>query len=85
MCLLMKKHQPLDFKKAEVVLEGKDLLGLSYQPLFGDRGKNAHKIWSADFVTTESGTGIVHIAPAYGEDDFNLAIRHDIPGRSCFR
>jgi isoleucyl-tRNA synthetase len=42
-------------------IKGEELVGKSYEPLFGDRGKNAQKIWSADFVTTDSGTGIVHI------------------------
>ena len=41
--------------------------------------KNAYKIWAADYVSTESGTGIVHIAPAYGEEDFNLAKENEIP------
>jgi isoleucyl-tRNA synthetase len=68
----------LDYKVVRK-LSGKDLVGKSYEPLFGDRGEGAHKIWSADFVTTEDGTGIVHIAPAYGEDDFNMAMQHKIP------
>ncbi|MCL2451905.1 isoleucine--tRNA ligase [Candidatus Saccharibacteria bacterium] len=41
--------------------------------------KNIYKIWPADFVSAENGTGIVHAAPAYGEDDFALAKEHDIP------
>jgi isoleucyl-tRNA synthetase len=73
-----EKHNLLDYKVVRKI-KGKDLVGKSYEPLFGDRGENAHKIWSADFVTTEDGTGIVHIAPAYGEDDFNMAMQHKIP------
>jgi isoleucyl-tRNA synthetase len=42
---------------------GKELVGKEYEPLFEDRGKNAHKIWAADYVTTEEGTGVVHLAP----------------------
>jgi isoleucyl-tRNA synthetase len=72
------KHNKLDYKIIREI-SGADLIGKSYEPLFGDRGDGAHKIWSADFVTTESGTGIVHIAPAYGEDDFNLARKNNIP------
>lgn len=72
------KHNVLDYKVIRT-LKGKELVGKEYEPLFGDRGEGAHKIWSADFVTTESGTGIVHIAPAYGEDDFNLAMEKTIP------
>jgi isoleucyl-tRNA synthetase len=72
------KHQPLDY---EIIreLEGGDLVGLEYEPLFVDRGENAHKVWSADYVTTESGTGIVHLAPAYGEEDFIFAKENHIP------
>ncbi|RYF28502.1 MAG: isoleucine--tRNA ligase [Chloroflexi bacterium] len=74
-----EKHAVLNYK---VVREfnGSELIGLSYLPLIGDnRGENAHKIWAADYVTTESGTGIVHIAPAYGEEDFDLARANKIP------
>ncbi len=73
-----EKHNILNNKVIHTI-KGKDLAGKSYEPLFGDRGVGAHKIWAADFVTTESGTGIVHIAPAYGEDDFNLATVNKIP------
>ncbi|HUD07651.1 MAG TPA: isoleucine--tRNA ligase [Candidatus Saccharimonadales bacterium] len=58
---------------------GKELLGLSYEPLFENRGKNAHKIYNADYVSLEEGTGIVHIAPAYGEEDYELAKKRNIP------
>ena len=42
-------------------------------------GRGEYRIYAADFVQLESGTGIVHIAPAYGEDDFELAQRNNIP------
>lgn len=73
-----EKHQPLTY---EIIRElvGGDLVGLEYEPLFEDRGENAHKVWSADYVTTESGTGIVHLAPAYGEEDFIFAKENHIP------
>ena len=73
-----EKHAKLDYKIIRTI-SGSDLVGKSYEPLFGDRGDGAHKIWAADFVTLEAGTGIVHIAPAYGEDDFNLAKKNKIP------
>lgn len=77
--LTNEKHQPLEFVVLRE-LKGSDLVGKSYQPLFeGHDEKNAHKIWAADYVTTESGTGIVHIAPAYGEEDFALARAEKIP------
>ncbi|MGB4759266.1 MAG: isoleucine--tRNA ligase [Candidatus Saccharimonadales bacterium] len=59
--------------------KGSDLVGKSYEPLFVNRGENAHKIWSAEYVTTESGTGVVHLAPAYGEEDFVLAQQNRVP------
>jgi isoleucyl-tRNA synthetase len=58
---------------------GKELVGKSYEPLFENRGQNAHRIWAADYVTLEEGTGIVHLAPAYGEEDYELAKQHDFP------
>lgn len=74
-----EKHQPLDYM---ILCEckGSEFVGMSYEPLFGvDRGENAHKIWHADYVETEAGTGIVHLAPAYGEEDFVLAKENRIP------
>lgn len=73
-----EKHQPLDYKVIKT-FKGDKLVGKTYEPLFVDRGKNAHKIWHADYVETEAGTGIVHLAPAYGEEDFVLAGQNDIP------
>jgi isoleucyl-tRNA synthetase len=76
--LVDEKHQPLVYNVVQTI-KGSNLIGRSYQPLFNNRGENAHKIWGADYVTTESGTGIVHTAPAYGEDDFGLAKENNIP------
>lgn len=59
--------------------DGKELVGLEYAPLFDNRGENAHKVWAADYVTADSGTGVVHLAPAYGEEDFELAKKEGIP------
>jgi isoleucyl-tRNA synthetase len=74
-----EKHQPLDYDVVREV-KGKDLVGKSYEPLFSvDRGEGAHKIWHADYVSAEDGSGIVHIAPAYGEEDFILAKEKGIP------
>ena len=41
--------------------------------------ENGWKIYGADFVTTEDGTGIVHIAPAFGADDYDLLLKHNLP------
>lgn len=73
-----EKHQPLEYKIVKDI-DGGNLVTKSYEPLFENHGENAHKIWAADYVTTDSGTGIVHIAPAYGEEDFVLAREHAIP------
>lgn len=74
-----EKHQPLDYTVINKKIRGSELVGLSYKPLFVDRGKNAHKVWHADYVETEAGTGIVHLAPTYGEEDFELAKQKDFP------
>ena len=77
-----EKHQPLDYDVLRK-FPGSELVGKNYQPL--DTGSTwpqndkIHTIYAADFVSHESGTGIVHIAPAYGEDDFELAQRNNIP------
>jgi isoleucyl-tRNA synthetase len=67
-------------------LMGKDLVGKSYEPLFKlgnlssyDNKANLYKIWPAEFVSTEDGSGVLHIAPAFGEDDLNLGKKHDLP------
>jgi isoleucyl-tRNA synthetase len=73
-----EKHQPLEYETVRE-LTGVELIGKSYEPLFADRGENAHKVWAADYVTTEAGTGIVHLAPAYGEEDFVLANELGVP------
>ncbi|MFZ2544818.1 MAG: isoleucine--tRNA ligase [Candidatus Saccharimonadales bacterium] len=73
-----EKHNVLEYRVIRE-LKGEELVGESYEPLFDDRGKNAHKIWAAEYVTIDSGTGIVHIAPAYGEEDFDLAKLNKIP------
>lgn len=73
------KHQALDYKIVRT-FKGEELIGKSYEPLFGaDRGENAHKVWHADYVSVDDGSGIVHIAPAYGEEDFEMAKREKIP------
>jgi len=68
-------------------LKGKDLIGLEYEPLFDFYVKdgnlknkdNGWKVYVADFVTTEDGTGVVHIAPAFGEDDMKLGRKENLP------
>lgn len=67
--------------------KGSELVGKKYQPLFSyysqdqslQNHNNGWQVYSADFVTTEDGTGVVHIAPAFGEDDLNLGKANDLP------
>lgn len=73
-----EKHQPLEYSIVKTI-KGSELLGKRFEPLFENRGPAAHKILHADFVTTDDGTGIVHIAPAYGEDDYELCRKNDVP------
>ncbi|MBH5298045.1 isoleucine--tRNA ligase [Corynebacterium ulcerans] len=60
---------------------GTDLVGLKYQPIFDYFADtdNAFQILAAEYVTTEDGTGIVHQAPAFGEDDMNTCKANGIP------
>jgi isoleucyl-tRNA synthetase len=73
-----EKHQPVPFKELRT-LKGKELVGKEYEPLFEHRGENAHKVWHADYVSLEEGTGIVHLAPAYGEEDYLLSKEKGFP------
>jgi len=63
-------------------LKGKDLIGLEYEPLYDikeTQNENSHKIIPADFVTTEDGTGVVHTAVMYGEDDYRVGKEVGLP------
>ena len=73
-----EKHQSLEYSIVKTI-KGSELVGKRFEPLFENRGPAAHKILHADFVTTDDGTGIVHIAPAYGEDDYELCRKNDVP------
>ncbi|KKW47578.1 MAG: Isoleucine-tRNA ligase [Parcubacteria group bacterium GW2011_GWA1_59_11] len=61
---------------------GRNLVGLRYEPLFGVKelhDPKAYRIYDADFVTVTDGTGVVHTAVMYGEDDYKLGIALDLP------
>ncbi|MFH0808607.1 MAG: isoleucine--tRNA ligase [archaeon] len=62
-------------------VKGKELEGLEYEPLFPyfKDNPNSFKILTADFVTATEGTGIVHTAPAFGEDDNAICRKYEIP------
>ncbi len=64
-------------------IKGQDLIGLTYEPICATIGKEAKlkdtwTVLGGDFVSDVDGTGIVHIAPAYGEDDYRLAQEHEV-------
>lgn len=66
------------------VARGASLVGMQYEPLFyvpALRHKKAHRIYTADFVSTKEGTGVVHTAVMYGEDDFRLGNEIGLPKR----
>lgn len=62
-------------------MKGSELLGLSYEPMFPYfkdlKAKGAFKVLSGEFVSTEDGTGVVHIAPGFGQDDFDACRAYD--------
>ena len=71
------------FENAEIVAryKGTDLVGLEYEPLFPwVKLENAWKVIPGDYVTTEEGTGIVHIAPTFGADDKKVGDAAGVPG-----
>ena len=72
----------------EVIKEfkGEELVGSDYEALFEveegllpEEQEKLYQIWPAEFVSTDEGTGLVHIAPAFGEEDMELAKKHDLP------
>ncbi|MDP2599019.1 MAG: class I tRNA ligase family protein [Candidatus Liptonbacteria bacterium] len=83
------KDQVIDIVHDDI--KGKDLIGLEYEPLFnvpplrqGSAGQaagieKAFKIYPADFVTTDEGTGVVHTAVVYGEEDYALGLKEGLP------
>ncbi|MBI3984203.1 isoleucine--tRNA ligase [Candidatus Microgenomates bacterium] len=73
-----------DFKILEE-MKGQTLVGKRYQPLFKidlsqvEVKENLYRLWPVDFVSLEDGTGIVHIAPAFGAEDLTLYTKHQVP------
>lgn len=64
-------------------LSGKQLIGKRYQPLYRVQGYNPrptdHQVIAADFVKADEGTGLVHLSPTFGAEEFNLMGRDDLP------
>lgn len=81
----LEAHKDIVGTKVQSKMKGKELLGKTYKPLFSyydtareNKEGKAFEIISGDFVSTEDGTGVVHIAPAFGEDDYNVARENGI-------
>ncbi|OCA06933.1 isoleucine--tRNA ligase [Wolbachia endosymbiont of Trichogramma pretiosum] len=70
----------IKYENCNIKLKASDLAGLPYRPLFDyfKDTKNAFRVFIADYVTVEDGTGVVHTAPGFGEEDFYLCQSHDI-------
>lgn len=75
-----KEYEVVETKK------GKELVGMSYTPAFDfyqqqnlENSDKGWKVYAASFVTIEDGTGMVHIAPAFGSDDMELGEKYDLP------
>ncbi len=84
--LILAKSR-LDVLKAEYRIlkevAADDLIGKRYEPLFElsnlPKSENLYRVWTASAVAVEEGSGVLHVAPAFGEEDLNLAVKHDIP------
>lgn len=78
-----KQHQ----LKVLAVKPGKDLVGLGYDPLFpyfvSEESRGAFRVVEDDYVSDDEGTGLVHQAPAFGEDDFRILKREGIAAFVC--
>ena len=72
----------IPYKVLDKVWKGSELAGIQYEQLIPwvKVTDKAFKVITADFVTTEDGTGIVHIAPTFGADDARVGKEHDVPG-----
>ncbi len=89
--ILAKERVEDVFKDSQYEIVGEiaadELIGKAYAPLFPyyaaqenlENKENGWKIYGADFVTTEDGTGVVHIAPAFGQDDMNVGKQYSLP------
>ena len=79
--LLGRYKKQLEHAAQVGTIKGKDLVGMSYEPMFPYfkqlKEKGAFKVLSGEFVSTEDGTGVVHIAPGFGQDDFDACRAYD--------
>ena len=79
--LLGRYKKQLEHATQVGTMKGKDLLGMSYEPMFPYfkhlKDQGAFRVLSGEFVSTEDGTGVVHIAPGFGQDDFDACRAYD--------
>ena len=79
--LLEKVLKGAEYEVVRTGIKGVELAGLEYEPLFKNLEQvepESYHVLAAEFVSDTEGTGIVHIAPAYGEDDYALAQGHQV-------
>ncbi|MBI4139273.1 isoleucine--tRNA ligase [Candidatus Uhrbacteria bacterium] len=76
----LKSNAEVPFETLER-LHGSDLVGMEYEPLYSfvPLEKPAHRVVAMDYVSASEGTGLVHTAPAFGEEDFAASKAHDLP------
>lgn len=77
-----KGSKVMPYRLGEKKWKGSELVGMKYDQLFPwvNPGEGAFRVIAGDFVTTEDGTGIVHIAPTFGADDNKVALQNAVPG-----
>ncbi|MEN3187978.1 MAG: class I tRNA ligase family protein, partial [Atribacterota bacterium] len=81
--ILAKARVPVLFDEDDYTVvrtyRGEELLGMEYEPLMPFLlAENGYRVFSGEFVTVEEGTGVVHIAPAFGEDDMQMAQKYGL-------
>jgi isoleucyl-tRNA synthetase len=78
-----ERIEAIDLQDAiiEKTVKGKEITGIEYKPIFSfvEPEKKAHFVIAADFVSVEDGSGIVHVAPAFGADDMEAARKNNVP------
>lgn len=80
--LAVARAKEYGFKNPRVTFPGSQLRGIKYEPLYkvpAMETEKSYKVYGASFVTTDEGTGIVHTAVVYGEDDYALGVREGLP------
>lgn len=86
--LARNRLEVLDVETYNVVKEvkGTELIGAEYEPLFKlddlesyENASNLYRVWGAEFVSIDDGSGVLHVAPAFGEDDLSLGKQQNIP------